>query len=450
MELVVLDKEGSRIHCFIRSFYYRLFEPILEEDKAYFLANFTTDSNTLKFKPTKHNIRIIFKRDTMDILSSVRDDLFLIDFIGLLSAKTDLIPFEKKAKKPHYMKIELDDLSEKLSCTLWENYASDFVTLLVAYKATEYIIVLQFAKMKLYIGVMTVTNTNFTTKIMVNADLEMVKKFHQSTLLLTNKLTLLNLICDLMTSFFPIRLIGFGGKHSTNVDKSTYVTCGTVIDIDRNHAWWYKACRKCTQGLESLTDQFYCAKCDIYVVDDSDTATFVLFENSASKFLGVSATDICYDLLAKGYGSDHFPRDLNALIGKTLLFKLTSRPDSLNKFQPCVITVSRICSDPEIIMSLASDNNINLDVLQKVAITPVNAMMKRLELATSAGLLVPSPLRSRMPQLFAPWTLNPWSPIHLTDDSGSSRAPCTASKNLLPAFEKCMIENANNPGAEDI
>ncbi|XP_016173200.1 uncharacterized protein LOC107615668 [Arachis ipaensis] len=268
--------------------------------------------------------------------------------------------------------------------------------------------------MKLYIGVMTVTNTNFTTKIMVNADLEMVKKFHQST-------------------------------------KSTYVTCGTVIDIDRNHAWWYKACRKCTQGLESLTDQFYCAKCDIYgstfvtridvriyegihfksvIVTESaeHVSTFVLFENSASKFLGVSATDICYDLLAKGYGSDHFPRDLNALIGKTLLFKLTSRPDSLNKFQPCVITVSRICSDPEIIMSLASDNNINLDVLQKVAITPVNAMMKRLELATSAGLLI----------------------CIRTDDSGSSRAPCTASKNLLPAFEKCMIENANNPGAEDI
>ncbi|XLS47085.1 hypothetical protein HN51_021443 [Arachis hypogaea] len=134
---------------------------------------------------------IIFKRDTLvsgaddmdipiesfdfvatkKILSSVKDDLYLIDFVGLLSAKSELIPFENKNRKSHYMKIELDSLSEKLSCTLWENYTSELVTLLDANKATEFIIVLQFAKIKFYNGVMTITNTNYTTRLMVNADL---------------------------------------------------------------------------------------------------------------------------------------------------------------------------------------------------------------------------------------------------------------------------------------
>ncbi|XP_025703856.1 uncharacterized protein [Arachis hypogaea] len=338
MELVVLDKEGSRIHCFTQSVHYRLFKPILDEGK--------------KYRPTKHSMRIIFKRETLvssaddmdiliesfdfvaikEILSSIRDDLFLIDFFGLLSAKSDLIPFEKKKRKSHYMKIELDDLSgsEKLSCTLWENYASELVTLLDANKATEFIIMLQFAKMKFYDGVMTITYTNYTTRLMVNGDLDVVKKFCQN-------------------------LIRLGSKHNTSVDvigqKSAYVTCGTVIDIDRNHAWWYKAFRFCIQ---------------VRVVDDSDTETFVLFENSASKFLGLSAADIRTSLLARGYGRDHFPEELNALIGKTLLFKLTVRHDSLNKFQACVITVSRICSDPEIIASLALEKNIKLDALQKL------------------------------------------------------------------------------------
>ncbi|XLR53219.1 hypothetical protein S83_003891, partial [Arachis hypogaea] len=71
-------------------------------------------------------------------------------FVGLLSAKSELIPFENKNRKSHYMKIELDSLSEKLSCTLWENYTSELVTLLDANKATEFIIVLQFAKIKFY------------------------------------------------------------------------------------------------------------------------------------------------------------------------------------------------------------------------------------------------------------------------------------------------------------
>ncbi|RYR19940.1 hypothetical protein Ahy_B03g064911 [Arachis hypogaea] len=164
MELVMLDKEGSQIHCLIRSFHYHLFEPIVEEGKVYVLANFTIDSNTLKFKPTKHDMRIIFKRDTLvsrdeetyisieffqffptkDIITSARDEMYLIDIIGLLSAKSDLIPFEKKVKKSHYVKNELDDLR----CHDYHQH-------------------------------------KFTTKILVNPDLEVVKKFRQRSQLMS-------------------------------------------------------------------------------------------------------------------------------------------------------------------------------------------------------------------------------------------------------------------------
>ncbi|RYR25233.1 hypothetical protein Ahy_B02g058891 [Arachis hypogaea] len=207
MELVVLDKEG----------------------KVFVLANFTIDSKSLKFKPTKHNMGIIFKRDTL--VSTAEDIDIPIESFGFVQTK-------------EILSLVRDNL--------------------------------------FLIGVMTITNTNYTTWLMMNADLEVVKKF----------------------------------------------------------------CQK------------FCIQ--VWVVNDSDTATFVLFENSASKFLGLSAADIRSDMLAKGYGRDHFLGELNALIGKTLLFKLTVRHDNLNKFQACVITVSRICSDPEIMASLALENNINL------------------------------------------------------------------------------------------
>ncbi|QHO28223.1 Replication protein A 70 kDa DNA-binding subunit B [Arachis hypogaea] len=423
MELVVIDKDGTRIHCFIRSVHYRLFEPILEEGKVFVVGNFAMDSNTQKYRPTKHSMRIIFKRDTLvsgaddmdipiesfdfvatkEILSSVKDDLYLIDFVGLLSAKSELIPFEYRNRKSHYMKIELDDLSEKLSCTLWENYASELITLLDANKATEFIIVLQFAKMKFYNGVMTITNTNYTIRLMVNPDLEVVKKFRQKLIRLGSKHSTSVEVIGRVVRHSPsedfLSLTPYATIHQIKetLEKSTFVTCGTVIDIDRDHAWWYKACRQCTQGLEALTDQFYCAKCDVYstvfaprfciqvrVGDELDTATFVLFENCASKFLGLTAAEIRTKLLARGYGRDHFPDELNALIGRTLLFKLTVRHDSLNKFQPCVITVSRICSDPDIISSLALEKNIKLDALQKLT---TDAVVRSSDLVGSESIL---------------------------------------------------------------
>ncbi|RYR22492.1 hypothetical protein Ahy_B03g067792 [Arachis hypogaea] len=363
MELVVLDKEGSRIYCFIRSIHYRLFETILEEGKVFVLANFTMDSNTQKYRPTKHSMRIIFKRDTLvssvddinipiesfdfvvtkEILSSVRDDLFLIGmlFDVLIVPPTSRnieIWIPHSCRNPYLPLIVLfNDYNwsiEKLSCTLWENYASELVTRLVANKATEFIIVLQFAKMKFYNGVMTITNTNYTTRLMVNADLEVVKKFRQKLIGLGTKHKPSVDVIGRVVRHFPsedfLNLTPYAPIHQIKqtVEKSTYVTCGMVIDIDRDHAWWYKACRQCTQGLEALIDQFYCAKCDVYstifvarlvrVVDDSDIATFVLFENSASKFLGLTATDIRTSMLAKGYRRDHFPEELNALVRKTL------------------------------------------------------------------------------------------------------------------------------------
>ncbi|RYR74124.1 hypothetical protein Ahy_A02g008749 [Arachis hypogaea] len=446
---------------------------------------------------------------TKKILSSVKDDLYLIDFVGLLSAKSELIPFENKNRKSHYMKIELDSLSEKLSCTLWENYTSELVTLLDANKATEFIIVLQFAKIKFYNGVMTITNTNYTTRLM---------KFRQKSDSLTKALVICSPIFYMQ--LYPFLLIRLGSKHSTSVDvigrvvrhspsedflsltpyapihqikqtleKSTYVTCGTVIDIDKDHAWWYKACRQCTQGLEALTDQFYCAKCDVYstvfaprfcvqvrVVDDLDTATFVLFENCASKFLGLSAADIRTRLLARGYGRDHFPDELNALIGKTLLFKLTVRHDSLNKFQPCVITVSRICSDLEIISSLALDKNIKLvwvfDYSTEDFQLPLLIQMLLLFKLTTAADVRSGDLVGSGSILGVPGsTTTPSAKSVVVSDHGtahvvtqtpvkrvcirsgddlSSCATPSASKSLLPVFESCLPGNATDPNAGDM
>ncbi|XP_072066636.1 uncharacterized protein [Arachis hypogaea] len=380
MELVVLDKEGSRIYCFIRSIHYRLFETILEEGKVFVLANFTMDSNTQKYRPTKHSMRIIFKRDTL--VSSVDDINIPIESFDFVVTKEILSSVR-------------DDL--------------------------------------FLIGVMTITNTNYTTRLMVNADLEVVKKFRQKLIGLGTKHKPSVDVIGRVVRHFPsedfLNLTPYAPIHQIKqtVEKSTYVTCGMVIDIDRDHAWWYKACRQCTQGLEALIDQFYCAKCDVYstifvarlvfvpvwlvrVVDDSDIATFVLFENSASKFLGLTATDIRTSMLAKGYRRDHFPEELNALDALQKLTTATGVHSGELIRNGSIVGVAGSTTPLSTKAASVSEHGADHVVTQ----TPVKRLCIR------------------------------------SDDDLSSRASLSASKSLLLAFEKCIPGNATDPVAEDM
>ncbi|QHO50273.1 uncharacterized protein [Arachis hypogaea] len=136
---------------------------------------------------------------------------------------------------------------------------------------------------------------------------------------------------------------------------------------------------------------------------------------------------------------------------------LTVRHDSLNKFQPCVITVSRICSDPEIISSLALDKNIKLDALQKLTTA---ADLRSGDLDGAGSILgvpgfttTPSPRSAAAPGDGAAHmiTRTPVKRVCIrSGDDCSSRATPSASKSLLPAFESCIPGNATDPDAGDI
>ncbi|QHN82859.1 uncharacterized protein LOC107620957 [Arachis ipaensis] len=65
IEMVVLDKEGETIHCSIKSIFVSIFESLLIERNVYVVTNFAVALNTIKFKPTRHEFRIHFKRDTI-------------------------------------------------------------------------------------------------------------------------------------------------------------------------------------------------------------------------------------------------------------------------------------------------------------------------------------------------------------------------------------------------
>ncbi|XP_025680299.1 uncharacterized protein [Arachis hypogaea] len=205
LELVVMDNQGDRIQCSIRNPHRRLFEADLTEGKIYTISNFSVAQNDLKYKATNHVSRIYFKRDTQ--LRVVQDPLFLthifcfvpnevilnhtnaqshlIDLIGLLTAKGDIIEFTKNGKKSIYIVIELDDLRRNgtIRCTLWEEFVTKLVKHMEETPTSEYILIIQFAKFNLFKGTMGISNTNYNFILHINGDFQEVKDFRKSVII---------------------------------------------------------------------------------------------------------------------------------------------------------------------------------------------------------------------------------------------------------------------------
>ncbi|QHO30887.1 uncharacterized protein [Arachis hypogaea] len=205
LELVVMDYVGDRIQCTIRNAQRRLFEDELSEGKIYIVCNFSTSLNDQKYKATNHACRIYFKRDTQlqmvhdpsfseNVFRFVPNDLILnhtnaqshlIDVIGLLTGKGDIIEFTKNGKKCSYIVLELDDMQGKgkIRCTLWEDFATMLVKHIEEQPTSEYIIIVQFAKFNLFKGAMGISNTNHNSILYINADFQEVKDFRKSVVM---------------------------------------------------------------------------------------------------------------------------------------------------------------------------------------------------------------------------------------------------------------------------
>ncbi|XP_016172827.1 uncharacterized protein LOC107615244 [Arachis ipaensis] len=128
------------------------------------------------------------------------------------------------------------------------------------------------------------------------------------------------------------------------------VTYGTVVAIDYKSGWWYKSCKHCFHALKESENSFHCVTCDTFpnshvpsinlrVADELDTASFILYDKEASKYLGVSASDMRMSHVNKGSLKDeyHYPQELNAFVDKNFIFKISVKMEDINAFQPCRI-----------------------------------------------------------------------------------------------------------------
>ncbi|XP_020974917.1 uncharacterized protein LOC110270293 isoform X2 [Arachis ipaensis] len=260
LEFVAMDQLGDRIQCSIRNPQRRLFEDELVEGKIYTICNFSVAVNDKKYKATNHASRIYFKRDTQlrlvddpsfpenvfrfvpneVILNHTNTQSHLIDVIGLLTAKGDIIEFTKNGKKSNYIVLELDDMQGKgkIRCTLWEEFASKLVKHIQEQPTSEYILIVQFAKFNLFKGTMGISNTTYNSNLYINADFQAVKDFCKSVPP-PNQLSQIATepVYSIEEDLIDKSIYKSISKLKECIENGSFVTIGTVVAIDPKNGW---------------------------------------------------------------------------------------------------------------------------------------------------------------------------------------------------------------------
>ncbi|KAJ1402374.1 hypothetical protein SESBI_28066 [Sesbania bispinosa] len=281
IELVVLDEQGGRIQCTVKSIHVYLFENSINEGNVYMLENLSVALNSGKYKPTMHEFRMFFKRETrITLVEDSSIPLYGFSFVPFVE-----ILNETKDDRRLVGEVLNLGLSDHASLTLEE----------------------EFLEREVYKPI---------------ADLKEVTQ------------------------------------------NSIFVTIGTVKDIESEYNWCYRACKKCSLGLKLDGSMFYCKKCvthystfvtrysiQLRVVDETDSASFILFDKEASNFLKIPAYELRTSYIAKGGDKNRHPEEIDSFKDKKFLFKVQVKIQDMESIVPYVISISRLCFEDNIIAS---------------------------------------------------------------------------------------------------
>ncbi|KAM7273891.1 hypothetical protein ACFE04_028555 [Oxalis oulophora] len=347
LELAVMDCEGTRMWCTIPQLMIKSVKMKVKENGVYVLHNFFVGLSTVKPNQTRvsaQKYKINFQQNTSIIATDDHDfpptlfdirsctnvlnrngvnEVDLIDVLGLLVTKHDIVPFSIEGKPHRRLTIVLQDLEKNtIECTLWDSYIDELFNK-VDFEGTEpVIILLQFCQAKIFKGQMIITNTRHSeTKMWINSDISVINDFKKSlsgddgdassqlitTVSSTQSETLVD---DLMSS--PVRSI----EELLTLEEGAIVwLCGTVMGIVPSDKWCYLGCRKCSKAVRKDGNKFYCRSYNTSQTKANER--YVVETNVVDSTAPISDGNV-----------SSFPAELELICGRKFLFKIHKKSAS--------------------------------------------------------------------------------------------------------------------------
>ncbi|KAK2409929.1 replication protein A 70 kDa DNA-binding subunit B [Trifolium repens] len=258
----------------------------------------------------------------------------------------------------------------KCACALFGDYVGELSKKMGKAEGGLPVLVVQFAKVKIFRDQASIQNVINTTRIFVNPDLPEVLQFKECIAIHGIELD----------SKVPI--ISGGGKpamdeeflrmHSKKTiaemkdlqEDGLFTVYGAVSGIVQDQEWWYPAC-KCHRSVVPDSGAYFCNGCGkhvfqivprfrvkIEVSDGGSTCVFVVFDSDMSYILQQSCAHFVGKSKVPHDGS--IPEEFNALVGKKMLF-LIEKGLKPTRIVDGTFRVKRICFDSKIIKTYCAE-----------------------------------------------------------------------------------------------
>ncbi|KAG5129039.1 hypothetical protein JHK84_035436 [Glycine max] len=367
-EMVFVDSEGDQIHAICKSDHLKSWKTYLKENCTYVMHNFKVVKNDGQFRVCEHEYKLFFIGVTVVREANLHELPFkefgfvefanvvagnfvsglLVDIIGVV----DQVVFRHVSTKNTRVVFRMKDLSgEILSCTLWENYCTQFLSYLNERGDDgPMVIILTHARIKDAQGSYpaSVSNSFKASKLLINDPILEIQEFKERLLDLGVEVSRVLLPGDQASSQVS------GGSQLSSKDSflskaevktileinaiSEDVVCVTVGTISKivmdNHSWCYPACAQCHRKTDIQTGPFTCGcgkdndqpvlryRVEIMVTQNNESGKFLLWDCEYAEFIGQTADDVNRVKIEDGdLDLNASPQALDKLLGHVLAFK---------------------------------------------------------------------------------------------------------------------------------
>ncbi|KAM7257273.1 hypothetical protein ACFE04_013014 [Oxalis oulophora] len=395
LDIVLQDEKGDRIHCSIKKELIPQFQDKIHEGLAvYSIHNLLVASSKSKQKVTRNEYKLCSMKSTVVTLITGEvithsifdfvnfstiletDDLpHMIDIIGHVVEKTNIIEKEKNGKTFKYASIVIEDLEHtRLKCTLWGEFAKTVIEKITNEDSSKPLtIILQMCIVTKYNSQNEIATAYHGTKFYINKN--MPEEIDYLKQLLDKEDTLTQTIST-MSGYSSINeLDDFLQTEKKTLSEFVEVKedCCVVVHakidgVDVLKKWSYESCAKCFSKVITNGSKFICEKCEdfvttiprfrleVRVIDDTGSALFIMFDSAANKIIGKNAADVIMSS-KEGEFNNSGPIEFDILKGKEFLFKVellsTSKPKQYEGY-----TIKRITSDPIVIKKFKEHHKI--------------------------------------------------------------------------------------------
>ncbi|KAL6559793.1 hypothetical protein OROGR_004910 [Orobanche gracilis] len=197
--MVLIDDKSSKIQASIRKTLIYKFDRLLSEGHVYCLTYFGVGDNGGSYRYTKHAFKLNFQFNTKvqelkdfpinilpysfvhlsDIMFNEHDTDFLVDIIGILTGVGAEREYEKDRKKQKILTIELDADGVRIECAFFGSYVDEINSVVSSADMTNAVVLIQFAKVKIFKGKPNLQNVYGATKVSFNPDIEEATKIKE-------------------------------------------------------------------------------------------------------------------------------------------------------------------------------------------------------------------------------------------------------------------------------